>query len=71
MTYDNATHLLSCKARGSGRPYLLHCHIVKQMSDNKVHIMVFGMYSEKGTICKNIQRPRYVSNDLVMPRINL
>jgi hypothetical protein len=59
-TFENATHLLRCAhAIGISRfDYTMRCHILKNMKDGRVKILVFGNRYWKGR--SHINRVRYV-----------
>ena len=61
-TYDNATHLLSCRhVQGSySCDYTMRCHVLKNMpNSNRVKILVFGNRFWAGK--QHISRIRYVN----------
>jgi hypothetical protein len=60
QTSKNATHLLKCAhAIGTSKfDYTMRCHILKNMKDGRVKILVFGDRYWKGR--ENIKRVRYV-----------
>lgn len=60
LTSENATHLLSCvHAIGLLRmEYRMHCHVLKDMGDGRLKILVFGERNWKGK--EHISRIRYV-----------
>ncbi len=69
-TYDNATHLLSCRhAIGVyGYDYTMRCHVLKYMPDGKrAKILVFGDRYWRGHETK--KRIRYVNITRLTERV--
>ncbi|MCD6346412.1 MAG: hypothetical protein J7L96_03225 [Bacteroidales bacterium] len=61
MTYDNATHYLMCRqcvGPKNCHDYMMRCHILKMMPNNRAKILVFGDRYWAGT--EHISRVRYV-----------
>ena len=65
---EDATHYLSCRhAIGrNGRDYFMACIILKQMSDNRLKILVFGERNWKGRDDK--KQIKYVDDFRVKPK---
>ena len=65
LTAENATHLLSCAhAVGLSRVnYTMRCHILKNMEDGRIKILVFGERYWKNK--EHISQIRYVSKDRI------
>jgi len=68
LTYENATHLLSCAHQlGHGRRiYTMRCHILKNMGDGRLKLLVFGRGEWKDE--HYTSRYRYVESWRVQPR---
>lgn len=65
LTFVNATHHLHC-AHAIGRnrnEYTMRCHVLKEMKDRRLKVLVFGDRYWKGT--EHISKIRYVSRGLV------
>lgn len=65
LTHENATHVLMCRhCIGAHRTeYTMRCHIIKELPDNRVKILVFGeRYWPDRLHIKNI---RYVDKERV------
>lgn len=67
LTYENATHLLQCAHQvgwrkgmipNARREYTMRCHILKDMGDGRIKILVFGERNWKGK--EHISHVRYV-----------
>lgn len=66
LTSKNATHLLSC-AHAIGRSrmeYTMRCHVLKDMGNDRVKILVFGDRNWKGK--EHISQIRYVAKWRIM-----
>jgi hypothetical protein len=68
LTYENATHLLSCKhcIGPSTKRYAMRCHVLKVMGGGRLKILVFGRLYWRDT--EHIRKVRYVEDWRLTPR---
>ena len=68
LTSENATHLLSCAhaITLNRMEYKMHCHVLKDMGDGRVKILVFGERNWKNK--EHISQIRYVSKGRITMR---
>jgi len=69
LTAKNTTHLLSCAhaIANHRREYKMRCHILKDMGDGRVKILVFGERDWKGK--EHISHIRYIEKWRITSRL--
>lgn len=68
LSAENATHLLGCRQciGRSSRIYYMRCHVLKNMSNGRIKVLVFGERNWKNR--DHISRIRYVDSYRIIGR---
>lgn len=66
LSAGNATHLLECRhcIGHNKREYYMRCHVLKDMGNDRLKVLVFGERNWKGR--EHIRHIRYVDRDRVI-----